>query len=64
MWVEIKGFPSGSEEPDTFHEVLRLGILRIYNSRITRPSYKTELRIMTPKTELLTLKFFLKNVLS
>ena len=29
----------------------------IYNSRVTKPSYKTELRIMTSQTELLTLKF-------
>ena len=27
------------------------------NSRITKPSYKTELRIMTSQTELLILKF-------
>ena len=29
----------------------------IYNSRVTTPSYKTELRIMTSQTELLTLNF-------
>ena len=33
----------------------------ICNSRVTKPSYKTELRIMTSQTDLLTLKFhFLK----
>ena len=31
----------------------------IYNSRVTKPSYKTELRIMMSQTELLTLKFYL-----
>ena len=41
----------------------RTGTLRvrsingIYNSRVTTPSYKTELRIMTSQTELLTLNF-------
>ena len=30
----------------------------IYNSRVTKPSYKTELRIMTSQTELLTVKFY------
>ena len=29
-----------------------------YNSRVTKPSYKTELRIMTSQTGLLTLIFF------
>ena len=29
----------------------------IYNSRITKPSYNTELRIMMSQTELLTLFF-------
>ena len=31
----------------------------IYNSRVTKRSYKTELRIMTSQIELLTLKFYL-----
>ena len=31
----------------------------IYNSWVTKPSYKTELRIMTSQTELLTLKNFI-----
>ena len=30
----------------------------IYKYRVTKPSYKTELRIMTSQTELLTLIFF------
>ena len=30
----------------------------IYNSRVTKPSYNTELRIMMSQTELLTLFFF------
>ena len=30
----------------------------IYNSRVTKPSYNTELHIMTSQTELLTLFFF------
>ena len=30
----------------------------IYNSRVTKPCYKTELRIMTSQTELSTLKFY------
>ena len=35
----------------------------IYNSCVTKPSYKTELRIMTSQAELLTLKFnFLKFI--
>ena len=35
----------------------------IYNSRVRNPRYKTELRIMTSHTELLTLKFyFLKKI--
>ena len=32
--------------------------IRIYNPRVTKPSYKTELRIMTSQTELLTLEFY------
>ena len=36
----------------------------IYNSGVGNPRYKTELRIMTSHTELLTLKFyFLKKIL-
>ena len=30
----------------------------IYNFGLTKPSYKTELQIMTSETELLTLKFY------
>ena len=30
----------------------------IYNSQVAKPSYKTELRIVTSQTELLTLFFF------
>ena len=33
----------------------------IYNSRVTKPSYKTELRIMTSQTELLTQKIYFLN---
>ena len=35
--------------------------LGIYNSRVTKPNYETELRIITSQTELLTLKFYLFN---
>ena len=30
----------------------------IYNSRVTKPNYKTKLRIMKSQTELLTLNLF------
>ena len=40
-----------------FNLILHL-TLGIYDSRVTKPTYKTELRIMTSQTELLTLNFF------
>ena len=43
------------ESPET---TLVLWMAGIYNSQVTKPSYKTKLRIMTPQTELLTLKFY------
>ena len=43
------------ESPET---TLVLRMAGIYNSQVTKPSYKTKLRIMTPQTELLTLKFY------
>ena len=33
----------------------------IYNSRVTKPRYKTKVRITTSQTELLTLNFFFLN---
>ena len=39
-------------------ELLLIFIVRIYNSRVTKPIYKTKLLIMTSQTEKLTLKIY------
>ena len=38
-------------------ELLLISIVGIYNSRVTKPIYKTKLLIMMSQTEKLTLKF-------
>ena len=39
-------------------ELLLIFIVRIYNSRVTKPIYKTKLLIMTSQTEKLTPKIY------
>ena len=39
-------------------ELLLIFIVGIYNSRVTKPIYKTKLLIMTSQTEKLTLKIY------
>ena len=43
----------------TILSFLTWGRKGIYNSQVTKPSYKTELRIMTSQTELINVKFYL-----